>query len=120
MINDSYITIQTEKGSINISEDVISAVVSAALKEVDGAAGLAHAYGAELAEMLGRKSLSKGVKVQFVDNSVIVDIVILVRFGCNIASVAQKVQEVASSSLEAMTGQSSVINVHVAGVSMEK
>jgi len=119
-MNENYITIQAERGTINISEDVISAVVSAALAEVDGAAGLANTFGAELVELLGKKCLSKGVKVQFVENSIIVDIVILVRFGCNITSVAQKVQQVAASSLEAMTGESSVINVHVAGVSMEK
>ena len=119
-MNENYITIQAEKGTINISEDVISAVVAVALSEVDGAAGLAHTIGEELSELLGKKSLSKGVKVQFVENSIIVDIVILVRFGCNITTVAQKVQQMTASSLEAMTGESSVINVHVAGVSMEK
>jgi len=119
-MNENYITIQAEKGTINISEDVITAVVSVALAEVDGAAGLANTFGAELVELLGKKSLTKGVRVQFVDNSIVVDIVILVRFGCNITAVAQKVQQAVASSLEAMTGESSVINVLVAGVSMEK
>lgn len=119
-MNESYITIQDEQGSISISEDVIASVVSASMAEVDGAAGLAHTFGAELVELLGKKSLGKGVKVQFENNSITVDVVIMVRFGCNIAAVAQQVQRAVASSLEAMTGQSSVINVHVAGVSMEK
>jgi uncharacterized alkaline shock family protein YloU len=119
-MNDSYVTIFDENGSINISEDVISVVVSSALKEVDGAAGLAHTVGGELAELLGRKNISKGVRVQFVDNHIVVDVIILVRFGCNIASVAQKVQSSVASSVEAMTGQSSVVNVHVSGVAFDK
>jgi uncharacterized alkaline shock family protein YloU len=119
-MNDSYVTITAEKGSINISEDVISVVVSSALAETDGAAGLANTVGAELAELLGRKSVSKGVKVQFVDNNIVVDVIILVRFGCNITSVAQKVQSSVTAAVEAMTGHSSVVNVHVSGVSFDK
>ena len=36
---ENYITCQDEKGSINISEDVVAAMVRAAITEVDGVAG---------------------------------------------------------------------------------
>ena len=119
-MTENYITILDENGSINISEEVISVVVSAALAEVEGVAGLANTVGAELAELLGKKSVSKGVKVQFVDGSIVVDVIVLVRFGCQITSVAQEVQTAVASSVEAMTGHGSVVNVHVSGVAFDK
>jgi len=119
-MNDNYVTITGERGSINISEDVISVVVSSALKEVDGAAGLANTVGTELAELLGRRNISKGVKVQLEDNAIIVDVIILVRFGFNIAAVAQEVQSAVLTAVEAMTGHSGKVNVHVAGVTFDK
>ena len=36
---ENYITCQDEKGSINISEDVVAAMVRAAITDVDGVAG---------------------------------------------------------------------------------
>ena len=46
---ENYITCQDEKGSINISEDVVAAMVRAAITEVDGVAGIATSAGTELA-----------------------------------------------------------------------
>ena len=56
---ENYIARQDEHGSINISEDVIAVMVAAAASEVDGVAGLANTIGTDLAELLGRKSVSK-------------------------------------------------------------
>ena len=53
---ENYITCQDEKGSINITEDVVAAMVRAAITEVDGVAGVATSTGTELAELLGIKS----------------------------------------------------------------
>ena len=39
-MGDNYVTCQTEKGSINISEEVITSIVKSALGEIDGVAGL--------------------------------------------------------------------------------
>lgn len=70
---ENYITCQDEKGSINISEDVVAAMVRAAITEVDGVAGIATSAGTELAELLGIKSAAKGIKVQIVDGTMTVD-----------------------------------------------
>lgn len=78
---ENYITCQDEKGSINISEDVVAAMVRAAITEVDGVAGVATSTGTELAELLGIKSAAKGIKVQIVDGTMTVDTIITVRYG---------------------------------------
>ena len=117
---DNYIITEVEKGTIHISEDVIATVVGAALAECDGVAGLASTVGGDLTELLGKKSVSKGIKITFEDGKILVDVIILVHFGSNIVSVAKKVQEKIVSELESMTGLSSEVNVRVSGVTFDK
>ena len=52
-MGENYITCQGEKGSINISEDVLYSMVRAAVEEIDGVSALSYNAGAELPELLG-------------------------------------------------------------------
>lgn len=118
---ENYITCQQDNGSINISEDVVVSMVRAVINEIDGVASLTNNTGAELAELLGIKSPAKGVKVQIRDGVMNIDTIIMVRYGCNIVSVAKQVQDTVTSAVESMTGMGSpVVNVHVSGVAFDK
>ena len=120
-MGDNYITCREENGSINISEEVISGMVRAAVAEVDGVAGLSNPAGAEIAELIGLKTLPKGVKVQFVDNKIVVDTIITVIYGFNIVEVAKSVQEKVMNAVQATTGiEQAEVNVHVSGIAFEK
>ena len=120
-MGDNYISCQLEKGSINISEEVITGVVKSAISEVEGVAGLSYTAGAELAELIGLKSVSKGVKVQFIDEKIIIDVIINVLYGSNIVQVARDVQDKVMSLVQASTGiEHAEVNVHVSGISFEK
>lgn len=120
-MGDNYISCKAENGSINISEDVISTMVRTAITEIDGVAGISNTAGAELAELIGIKTVSKGIKVQIVDDTIKVDAVILVRYGCNIVNVAKEVQNSVTEAVQAITGiDKAEINVHVSGVGFEK
>ena len=113
---DNYITCQEEKGSINISEDVIVSLVKSAVSEIKGVSGLSNAAGAELAELIGIKTVSKGVKVTFEDETII-----NVSYGSSIVSVAREVQDKLLSAVQSVTGiEKAKINVHVAGISFDK
>lgn len=117
---DNYISIPDENGSINISEDVIAVICSEAISEVEGAAGPATTVGGELQELFGKKTLSKGVKVTFEDGGVILDTLIMVRYGASVAAVASKVQETVIGAVESMTGIKPRVNVHVSGIAFDK
>ncbi len=117
---DNYISTETEKGKINISEDVIAVMVGAAITEVEGVDGLANTVGNDILDLIGKKSLAKGVKITLADDHMIVDVLILVAFGCVVTDIAAKVQNAVSNAIEAMTGLSPVVNVHVSGVSFPK
>lgn len=120
-MGENYITCREANGSINISEDVISSMVRTVISEVEGVAGLANAYGAEIAELIGLKSLSKGVKVQFTDGKIIVDTIINVNYGSNVVSVAKNVQERVLYTVQTATGiENAEVNVHVSGIAFDK
>lgn len=120
-MGDNYISCKDENGSINISEEVISAMVREAVTEVDGVSAISSSAGGELAELFGLKSGTKGVTVEIIEDTVKVDIIILVRYGCNIVNVAKDVQNSVSEVVQAVTGiEKAEINVHVSGVAFEK
>lgn len=120
-MGDNYITCRDENGSINISEEVIANLVRNSISEVDGVAGMANAAGAEIAEFIGIKTLNKGVKVQFDDDTIIVDAVINVRYGSNILSVAKRVQSEVLTMVQSTTGiDKAQVNIHVSGVAFDK
>ena len=117
---DNYITRKMEKGSINISEDVVAALVKTVVMETDGVAELANAVGADVAELSGIKMNIRGVKVRFPEDKISVDVVITVKYGNNIVNVAQKVQEAVLSAVETSTGiEEAEVNVHVAGIAFK-
>ena len=120
-MGENYITCAEPNGSINISEDVIASMVRNAVLEVEGVAGLANTAGAEISELLGIRTLSKGVKVQFVDGKVVVDTILTVSYGSNVVKVARQVQEKVLNAVQATTGLDQVeVNVHVTGIAFEK
>ncbi len=117
---ENYISISGEKGSVNISENVIAVIASAAAAEVEGIAGLSNSVGSELYESLGRKTISRGVNVCFDDGSITVDVIVMVRYGWSISRVASQAQSAVASAVSSMTGMSPRVNIHVSGVALDK
>ena len=60
--NKEYFSKEVENGSIQISEEVVASVAAMAVLEVEGVCGLASNLGYDIAEMLGKKTLAKGVR----------------------------------------------------------
>ena len=80
-------------------------------------AGMSGSVGAGFAEMIGRKNLSKGVKVEVGEEQAAVDLYVVMHYGVPIQEVAWKIQENVKRAVEGMTGLEVVeINVHVQGI----
>ena len=119
--NRDYIVRPGEKGNINISEDVVAAIAAGAAKETDGVASLTSSVGKEIAELLGKKSVPKGVRITVDGSTVTVDVCIIVNYGSPVGTVGESVQQNVASAVEGMTGFSvAAVNVHVCGVAMDK
>ena len=106
-------------GEVKIAADVVAAIAGLAATEVDGVYAMAGTLTNELAGMLGKKKLTKGVKVQMDLGVVQVDMMISVRYGYSIPKVTEQVQERVSQQIETMTGLTvSEVNVRVSGVNL--
>ena len=87
---------------------------------MEGVAGLNAPAGVDLAELLGKKNLTKGVKIQIVGQTVIIDLYINIKYGYKIPEVAGKLQNAVISAVESMTGLTvESVNVHVTGITFE-
>ena len=117
-----YISRPDELGNINISEEVLSVIAAAAAAEVEGVGGLAANLGSDIAELLGgRKNLSKGIRITVEEESIRIDLSILIKYGYTILDVAKKVQSAVFAAVENTSGLTvECVNVHVAGVSFER
>ena len=117
---ENYITKQEEKGTVNISEDVIAVMVGAVVAEVEGVAGLGSPNTPELVDLFGRKNPVKGLKIRFIDEKITIDVLIVVRASGSITDTAVRVQDTVCSEVESITGMNTVVNVHVTGISFDK
>ncbi|MDO4165850.1 MAG: Asp23/Gls24 family envelope stress response protein [Eubacteriales bacterium] len=106
-------------GEVKIASDVVAVIAGLAATEVDGVYAMAGNITNELIGKLGKKNLSKGVKVQMEAGVVHVDMMINVRYGYNIPKVSEQVQDRVSQQIETMTGLCvAEVNVRVAGVNL--
>lgn len=113
-----YVSRPDELGNIHISEEVLAVIAAAAALEVEGVASLAANLGSDLAELLGKKNLAKGVRISVSEGeSVCVDVSILIQFGFTIPDVAKAVQDAVYSAIENTSGLNvECVNIHVGGV----
>ena len=115
--NNYTIQLENNRGEIIIADEVIAVITGLAAMEVDGVASLAGNATRELISKIGIKTLSKGVKVDVLEDVVTVDAALNLKYGFNIKSVSEKVQEKVKVAIENMTGlKVADVNIRVAGI----
>lgn len=111
-------TLPSELGTIRIADEVVSVIAGLAATEVQGVSAMSGGIAGGIAEVLGRRNLSKGVKVEVGTEEAKVDIYIVVKYGVRIPDVAWEIQESVKKAIETMTGLNVLqVNVHIQGVS---
>ena len=116
-----YVVQPDEKGTINISEEVVAAIAAVAVSEVEGVFGLSSSFTADLKEMLGRKNMSKGVKLTIEGDVVTVECFVIATYGYEIPVVASNVQDNVVSAVESMTGMKvAAVHVDIVGIAQPK
>ena len=119
--NREYVSRSDELGNIHISGEVLASIAAAAALEVEGVSGLSANLGSDIAELLNKKNLTKGVHIQVEDEQVTVELAVLMSYGHTIPEVGRAVQDAVKSSVESMTGLTvAAVNVGVGGITLEK
>ncbi len=118
---DNTFTIGEESaGIIQVADDVVSSIAALAVLEVDGVSRLTGNINNDLVAKLGKRNLSKALRVIFEEDKVRVDVTIEAKFGYNLIKISNEVQEKVKSSLMTMTGlECTSVNVKISGIDMD-
>ena len=109
-------------GNIQISDDVITAIVSLAVSEIDGVVSVGSKPSTiDIKDIIGKKGFGKSVRVDISGNAMTIDADITILHGKPIAVIAEKVQSAVRDAVEDATGLDvSKVNVHICGIVFPK
>ena len=109
------------QGTVTFANEVISTIVGIAACDIEGVAGMCGGFKDGIVDLLGKKNLSKGVKITLNDNTVVADLAIVVDYGVRVPDVCAKIQESVISTVEVMTGLTvKAVNVTVEGIKFKE
>ena len=112
-------TVREDK--IKISEEVIATIAGIAASENENLSSMSGGFVDGIAGMLGRKSPGKGIKVELKENLVMIDMAVVMQYGCKIHEVARDMQGRVRDAVEGMTGMEvAAVNISVLGVTVAK
>lgn len=106
-------TQNSEGGKVIFAEDVIATIASLAAGDVEGVHSMSGTAMEGLSEKFGKKSYTKGVRVEVGSQECAVDLTLVIKYGYRIQEVAKKVQQEVKNAIETMTGLN-VVEVNVA------
>ena len=103
---NEYFTQKLENGTLQISEDVVASVAAAAVLEVEGVCGLSSNISTDIAEMLGMKTMARGIRLTPMKDGA-------VKIECDVDAVKSSVESVAGLTV-------AQVNVNICGIAMPK
>ena len=108
-------------GQVQIADEVVAIIAGLAATEVEGVASMAGNITNELVSKLGKKSLSKGIRVKVEDGIVNVNVALNIAYGYSVPKTCKKVQKKVKAAIENMTGlEVEKVDIQIANVSISK
>ncbi|MBT3318710.1 MAG: Asp23/Gls24 family envelope stress response protein [Clostridia bacterium] len=121
MSTNNINTREEQHGNVSFANDVVATIAGLATVEIEGVAGMSGGFSGGLAELLGRKNLTKGVKVEVGKEECAIDLYVVVDYGSDIPAMCKKIQANVKKAVETMTGLRVIeTNVHIQGVHIDK
>lgn len=111
MSKNEYIE-DVNNANIKISKDVLLSIAAKAISSIEGVE-LSNTGGG-IADIINRKNISKGIKVEIKDSDVTIDLFISVKYGYKVNEVGYDIQKKVKDSIEMMTDLNvKEVNVHI-------
>lgn len=115
--NKDYAVRSEEGGSVSISDEVIATVAAVAAKDVDGVSSLTGSIGEDIAGILGKKNVNKGIRLQIEDDGVQIECNVIARYGFSVVEMGKNLQTAIRAAVESMTGLTvKNVTVNVCGI----
>lgn len=104
----------TDLGAVQIHNNVIATIARLAALKVPGVAEMSGTFVEGLAGMIGKPVVDRGIRVDFEENSVVIELHVVIDFGVRIPHVSWQIQNEVRQAVEQMTGKSvKAVNVIV-------
>ncbi|MFO7637008.1 MAG: Asp23/Gls24 family envelope stress response protein [Clostridia bacterium] len=108
-------------GELKVTNEVVAIIAGLATVEEEGVYAMSGNLTGGIAEALGIRNLSKGIKVDVREGAAHINIHIIVEFGARIPEVAWNIQEKVKKIVQKMTGlKVTEVNIHVQGVNIPR
>jgi uncharacterized alkaline shock family protein YloU len=110
------------RGRVTIAPEVLVTIARLATQSVEGVAQMCHAVGpGNVNRLLGREAGGGGVQIVVSDDTVRVDLYIIIEPDVNMRSVSQKIQEDVTRAIQDMVGmKASAVNIHIQDVAYNR
>lgn len=105
---------------VKVSDEVLAVCAASAAIKVDGVADLAGGISDLLTKnLLGKELASRGIRASQSNDTVTIDVNLIVRYGVRIPDLAWDVQEKVKEEVEELTGMHvAAVNINVQGVEL--
>ena len=104
-------------GKVTFADEVVAIIAGLAAMEIPGISAMSSG----IVEKLGKKNLSRGVKVEVGEKEAAIDLYLIVDYGVRIPDISWNIQENVKKTVETMTGLHVIeVNIHIQGIDFEK
>jgi len=118
-LNGDVIENDTELGSVQIHNNVIATIARLAAVKVPGVYEMSGGIVDDLAGIIRKKSGDRGIRVDFEDSGVVIQLNVILEYGIRIPHVAWQLQTEVRQAVEQMTGKHvKAVQVIVQGVKL--
>ena len=116
----NYAGFESKFGMVNIATEVVAAIAAIAALEIPGVAEMDGGLSGGFNDIIGRKNVGRGVKVNADNENVGIDLNIIVEYATCIPDLAWKLQENVKRNVEGVTALTvSEVNIHVQGIKVK-
>ncbi len=95
----------TDLGAVQIHNNVISTIARLAALKVPGVVEMSGSFVDGLAGMLGKKPVDRGIRVEFEEAGIVLELHVVLEFGARIPKVAWQIQSDVREAVMQMTGK---------------
>ncbi len=104
-------------GRVYIYDEVLKTIIAASVTEIKGVAGMSPGFVEELIEGFGKKTHSKGIKISYKNQQMIIDLYVIIEYGTKIPDISWDIQQNVKRTIEKILNiKTSKVNINIQGV----
>lgn len=109
-----------ELGRVQLAPEVLEVIVGIATTEVKGVANTRGSFVSGVAEKFGKVMHGKGVKIEWSEDALTIDVYCVVEYGYSVPAVALEIQKQIRHAIFHMTSlETKEVNIHITGIHFE-